>query len=80
MRSKSRSSAEIPGLLPFQEKQTSIKEQAPSSLAAKNWSYNDHVWWVRSFLPNFSSFKVKQSTAGGRPGVECFIWVYKGKL
>ena len=45
-----RSSAEICNLLVFQEKQASIKEQASSSLEARNSSYNDNV--VRS---DFSS-------------------------
>ena len=57
----------------FQEKQANIKEQASSSLEARNSSYNDNV--VRSDF----SFKVKQTTASKRPSLESYIWVYKGK-
>ena len=51
----------------FQEKQANIKEQASSSLEARNSSYNDNV--VRSDF----SFKVKQTTASKRPSLESYI-------
>ena len=41
--SESRSPADIRGFVAFQKKQASLKEQAPSSLAARNSSYDDDV-------------------------------------
>ena len=41
--SESRSSADIRDFFAFQEKQGSLKEQAPSSLAARNSSHDDVV-------------------------------------
>ena len=41
--SESRSSDDIRGFFAFQEKQASRKEQAPSSLVARNSSYDDVV-------------------------------------
>ena len=37
------SSADIRGFVAFQEKQAGLKEQAPSSLAARSSSYEDDV-------------------------------------